>query len=416
MITTIPDGNIPEKGKSDQYMNPAEKPGKKICIATPEFPPEQWGGLARTVERVARHAADMGLDVHVAHLVVDSTGPVLLDENRETRTVGGITVHRIRVGKETMTDSPRELWDCPHNMTLQMMYQSLEMLHRDEGFDLFHSFFLYPVGFVAGMLAARMHVASIVTVVGNDIKKYIFSPEKVAVCRSGLENADIVVALSRDLVEMAHALTPMEGKARVIYNSVEIPGESWSRTRNADDSFRIGCAGIFKYAKGLPYLFKAVAQLGSVEGLRLELRGQLRDSERAVFEHMRDSTGLGTLCHLLEPLAHERIPEWLRTLDVFVLPSLTEGCPNILMEAMASGVPSIATRTGAVEDLMQDRVSGLLVPWGDSQALAAALREIMDNPRLAQELGSAGRTRMKEFSPSREREAWEKVYRELLSF
>jgi glycosyltransferase involved in cell wall biosynthesis len=131
---------------------------------------------------------------------------------------------------------------------------------------------------------------------------------------------------------------------------------------------------------------------------------------------MRDSTGLGTLCHLLEPLPHDKIPEWLRTLDVFVLPSLTEGCPNILMEAMASGVPSIATRTGAIEDLMEDRVSGLVVPWGDSHALAAALRELMDNPSLAAEFGAAARSRMKEFSPAKEREAWESVYRELLRF
>jgi len=358
----------------------------------------------------------MGLDVHVAHLVVDSSGPVLLDENRETREVDGITLHRIRVGKEAVVESTHELWDCPHNMTLQMMYQSLEMLHQDQRFDLFHSFFLYPVGFVTGLFARRTKTPSIVTVVGNDIKKYIFSPEKVAVCRSGLENADIVVALSRDLVEMAHALTPVETKARIIYNSVEMPSESWSRARGRDDPFRIGCAGIFKYAKGLPYLFKAVGQLGRREGLSLELRGKLRDSEKGIYEHMLNTTHLGDILHLLEPLPHDKIPEWLRTLDVFVLPSLTEGCPNILMEAMASGVPSIATRTGAVEDLMEDHVSGLVAPWGDSHALAAALREIMDNPGLAQALGSAARARMTEFSPARERNAWESVYKELLTF
>jgi glycosyltransferase involved in cell wall biosynthesis len=397
-------------------MSRAKKPRKKICIATPEFPPEQWGGLARTVEKVARHAADMGLDVHVAHLVVDPVGPVLLDENRETRRVDGLTVHRIRVGKEALAESARELWDCPHNLTLQMMYQSMVMLHQDQGFDLFHSFFLYPVGYIAGLLARRMKTPSIVTIVGNDVKKYIFSPEKAAVCRSGLENADIVVALSQDLVDMADALTPVRNKARVIYNSVEIPKEMWSRVREANDPFRIGCAGIFKYAKGLPYVFKAVSQLGPREDLRLELRGHLRDSERGTFEHMRDPTGLGTSCHLLEPLPHNKIPEWLRTLHVFVLPSLTEGCPNILMEAMASGVPSIATRTGAIEDLMENRVSGLVVPWGNSDALAAALREIMENPGLANELGAAGREKMKQFSPVRERAAWESVYKQLLKF
>ncbi len=57
---------------------------KKICIVTPEFPPQQWGGLARTAERVSNHAADMGLDVHVAHFTIDSSSPILLDENRST--------------------------------------------------------------------------------------------------------------------------------------------------------------------------------------------------------------------------------------------------------------------------------------------------------------------------------------------
>ena len=44
-----------------------------------------------------------------------------------------------------MTDPEREIWDCPHTLTLQMMYQSLDMLYKDQEFDCFHSFFLYPV-------------------------------------------------------------------------------------------------------------------------------------------------------------------------------------------------------------------------------------------------------------------------------
>lgn len=387
---------------------------KKICITTPEFPPEQWGGLARTVGRVAQHAAGLGLDVHVAHLVVDRTGPVLLDENRVTSLVGPVKLHRIRLGKETIPDSDRELWDCPHTLTLQMMYQSVEMLHLDEGFDLFHSFFLYPVGYVTGLLSRRLRKPSIVTIVGNDVKRYMFSPEKVAVCRSGLENADRVVALSKDLIEMGHALSPTIQKSSVIYNSVEIPGVSWSRNREVSSPVRIGCAGIFKYAKGLPYLFKAVGRLVRRHPVTLELRGHLRDSERDMYEHMKAITGIGDIVHLLEPLPHEQIPNWLRTLDVFVLPSLTEGCPNILMEAMASGVPCIATRTGANEDLVENRVSGLLVPWGNAEALGEALKEIIEHPEAARSLGEAGRARMALFSVTRERQAWEGVYRELI--
>ncbi|MEW6349029.1 MAG: glycosyltransferase [Thermodesulfobacteriota bacterium] len=504
----------------------------KICITTPEFPPDQWGGLARTAERVARCGAESGLEVHVAVFRVADGPLVLLDENRVDSARDGLIIHRITLGRERAGET-RELWDCPHNLTLQMMYQSLEMLHRDVGFELFHSFFLYPVGYVTGLLAKRFRARSVTTIVGNDVKKYPFSPEKAALCSSGLENADLVVALSGELLDMADALSPIREKARVVYNSVEIPAEGWSpkrdagterlgaatnnrghlprlarvpmagtvgsthvqtahghrgstaidpfaqadsddkssrRVKNLNDSstdsrslstampahavptspsapegsrrtlpseslesspsdtsrddesapaepsfapFRIGCAGIFKYAKGLPYLFKAVAGLSERFPLVLELRGTLRDSERDVYRQMVTRTGIEKHLRLLEPLSHDDIPRWLRSLDLFVLPSVSEGCPNILMEAMASGVPCVATKTGAVEDLMLDGVSGLSVPWGESAALAAAMERVIQDPGLAMSLGTAARQRMRLFSSQREQRAWKSVYAQL---
>ncbi len=393
-----------------------ERHRKKICIITPEYPPEQWGGLARTVERVSIHARDMGLEAHVAQLGIDPVNLVLLDENRVSETRDGITIHRIIVGKQPMNDSSREIWDCPHTHAIRMMYQSLEMLHARERFDLFHSFFLYPTGYISGLLAHRFRIPSVVTIVGNDIKKYTFSPEKVAVCSSGLKNADRVVALSRDLMEMADAIAPVEQKARIIYNSVKVPEAYLTRESPSDGPFRIGCGGIFKYAKGLPYLFKAVASLNESRDVVLELRGRLRESEAGVFREMMEKTGIGQRVAVLEPMEHQSIPDWLQSLDLFVLSSVSEGCPNILMEAMASGVPSIATRTGAVEDLIEHGISGITVPWGDSAALAAAISEMMDNPDKACEMGPAARSRMLEFSAEREFLAWQTLYRELIEF
>ncbi len=389
---------------------------KKICIVTPEFPPHQWGGLARTVERVSRHARDMGLDVHVANFTIDADSLVLLDENRRTAEVDGIRIHRLTIGRERMLDRGREIWDCPHTLTVQMMYQSLEMLNRVEQFDLFHSFFLYPVGYVTGLLAKRFHVPCITTVVGNDVKKYIFSPEKAAVCKSGLENADRIVALSRDLVEMANALTPTTYKACIIYNSVTIPEHGWELNPHREASFRIGCAGIFKYAKGLPYLLKALSMLEPRHNFVLELAGELRSEERSVYEYMLARTAIGDRIVRRDPIPHHEISAWLRTLDTFALPSLTEGCPNILMEALATGVPSIATRTGANEELVEDHASGLLVPWGDSVALSAAIEELMNDVNLGKTLGAAARKRMELWSPEKERIEWEHVYRELIDF
>jgi L-malate glycosyltransferase len=384
----------------------------KICITTPEFPPEQWGGLARTAWRVALCAAQLGMEVHVAAFGVADGPVVLFDENRVSSSLQGITIHRITLGRERFPNG-REVWDCPHNLTLQMMYQSLEMLNREIGFDLLHSFFLYPVGYVTGLFARRFRVPCLVTIVGNDVKKYAFSPEKAALCMSGLQNADMVVALSRELMEMADALVPVRSKSRVVYNSVEIPPDSWTPCVGLERPTKVGCAGIFKYAKGLPYLFKAVGRLLPRFPLILEMRGTLRDSEKEVYAQMLARTGITDAVRLLEPLPHDRVPEWLRSLDLFVLPSVSEGCPNILMEAMASGVPTIGTGTGAIDDLVEHNVSGLVVPWGDSAALADAMERMLISPQLAARFGAAGRERMKLFSPEREYNAWKEVYADL---
>lgn len=386
---------------------------KKVCIVTPEYPPDQWGGLARTVRRVAGHARDMGIDVHVAHMTIAERETVLLDENRRDERCDGILVHHLEAGRENLADRPLTIWDFAHTRVLKMMYQSLELLHDQEGFDLFHGFFLYPTGYIAGLLARKARVPSIVTVVGNDVHKYLFSPELVGCCRSGLENADRVAALSHDLLISADALVPVAHKGRIIFNGVEPPAVAWAPRPLAGRALRIGCAGIFKYAKGLPYLFKAVARLRCRHDIVLELVGTLRDSERRSFHDMVATTGIGDILTFPSALAHDQMPAWLCGLDLFVLPSVSEGCPTVLMEAMACGVPCVATRVGAVADLMEDGRSGLIVPRGNAQALAEAMERILRMPDAGLSLGQAARRRMGDFSLQREKMQWQALYREV---
>lgn len=383
----------------------------RILIVTPEFPPEHWGGLARTAFKVATHAANMGLETEVAKLTVDPGRMVLLDENRKTVNLGGMTVHDIVVGRENFQSGERDLWDCPHNLSLQMMFQSLEYLAAEREYDLFQSFFLYPTGYVTGMLAKKLNKPMISCIVGNDVNRYFFSPEKVAVCRSGLENSDCVVGLSQDLINLANALSPILDRSCVIYNSVEIPDKSWSLKPTPKDCLKIGCGGIFKYAKGLPYMFKAVADLSEKWNVRFELRGILRDSEKRAFDEILNKTQIHQRVTLLDPAPHHIITEWLSSLDVFVLPSVTEGCPNILMEALAAGVPCVATSVGAMPELIDDGISGLLVPPGNASALAKAVERILSDDALAKRLGDFGRQKMKAFSLLQERNDWEKVYK-----
>ncbi len=97
---------------------------------------------------------------------------------------------------------------------------------------------------------------------------------------------------------------------------------------------------------------------------------------------------LGSKNVIVRPWTSE-ITTYLRAADVFVLPSHSEGMSNALLEAMASGLPAVATRVGAAESMIADGVTGILIDPGDRDALAAALQRLIEDAELRRRLGSA---------------------------
>ena len=87
----------------------------------------------------------------------------------------------------------------------------------------------------------------------------------------------------------------------------------------------------------------------------------------------------------------EDIPGLLSTSDVFVLPTLTEALPTVLAEAMATGLPIIASAVGGIPEMVDDQINGILLPPKDSKKLAAACIRVLGNPREAHEMGTKGR-------------------------
>jgi glycosyltransferase involved in cell wall biosynthesis len=387
--------------------------GARICLVTPEFGPDQWGGLAKTAGRVAAHGRDLGHEIHVAHLTVGPGPGVRLDRDRRTESLDGLIVHRLSVGREVLTDGRGPGGDCPHTLPLRMMHQALTALDRRVGFDLWHSFFLFPTGYVTGITARRLERPHLATVVGDDLNRFAFSPEKVAALSVALKNADRIVTLSDDLADLADALVPVRARTRIILNSVERPDRAW-RPRASPGAFKLGCAGLFKYAKGLPYLLVAVARLRRERPVVLELAGAAKESERRSLEDALAREELAGAVDTRGPIPPDRMIDWLLGLDALVLPSLSEGCPNVLMEALAAGLPCVATAVGAVPRLIVDDVSGRLVPAADAEALAAALAELMDRPDRGAAWGAAAREAMGRFSADAERRAWGEVYAELI--
>ncbi len=110
------------------------------------------------------------------------------------------------------------------------------------------------------------------------------------------------------------------------------------------------------------------------------------------------------------------VPEILRNMHIFVLPSLGEGISNTILEAMASGLPIVATRVGGNAELVQEDLTGRLVPADDPESMAAALRDYLVDPAQRQAHGQAGRKRVEKlFSLSGMVQRYQAVYEDLLT-
>ncbi|MDP3613315.1 MAG: glycosyltransferase, partial [Rubrivivax sp.] len=209
-----------------------------------------------------------------------------------------------------------------------------------------------------------------------------------------------------------------------IYNGVDMARFQPASTRMpiADSPFTdsrlwlVGTVGRMMTVKAQPLLAEAfVLALQQQPGLRDRLRlvmvgdGPLRQECELILAR----AGMSELAWF--PGERTDVPDVMRGLNCFALPSLVEGISNTILEAMASALPVLATRVGANAELVQEGVTGHVVSSGDPQALARGLLSLAANPQAAMGMGKAGREAVeRRFSMQAMVDAYERVYEQVL--
>ncbi|MBF8300277.1 MAG: putative Glycosyl transferase group 1, partial [Acidobacteria bacterium] len=150
---------------------------------------------------------------------------------------------------------------------------------------------------------------------------------------------------------------------------------------------------------------------------RFLIIGETAPSDTAYLEVLnRLATELGVADRVIFTGIRSDVPALLSGVDVSVMPSLNEALSNVLLESMAAGAPTVATRVGGTPEALVDDVTGLLVAPGDSRALAAAIARLLDDRHLAARLGRAARQVIEDrFSVDRMVASTEQLYLELLA-
>lgn len=251
--------------------------------------------------------------------------------------------------------------------------------------DLVFTPWAYPDGWAAVRLGRRVGLPVIVQVLGSDILLLDRFPARRRRTEEALRAADGVVAVSRDLADHVVRMGVDPSKVRVIYDGVDTstfrPGDK-ARERailNLPIEERVLLfIGNLVRVKAVDVLLRACADPAlKNDAVRLIVVGQ--GPLRASLEGLAAELDLADRVRFIGPIPHADLPRWFRSADVFVLPSHSEGVPNVLLEASACGTPWVASRVGGIPEIAHLGISRLVGPNAPAE-LARAIQETLSVP------------------------------------
>ncbi len=249
---------------------------------------------------------------------------------------------------------------------------------RAEKYDGVLASWAYPDAVAAGWLARLLGIPYVVKVHGSDLNVTAESPLRRPQIRSALRHAGAVVAVSRALADKAVVIGADPARVHTIYNGVDeqrfAPGAQAAarqRLHLSPDQPLLLYVGNLKPTKGCVDLLEAFpALLATQPQARLVYVGA--GACKAELLQRAAALGCAERVELVGAVPHAQLGDWFRAADLLCLPSHNEGVPNVVLEAMACGIPVVASRVGGIPEVLPEH-AGILVPVRDPVALSAAL-------------------------------------------
>jgi glycosyltransferase involved in cell wall biosynthesis len=376
----------------------------KIALLSEKYTPD-IGGLAISVGRLGHLLASAGHDVRVF-----APTSSLLPSERRTLPHSGVSVTRFGAHKRV-------------DDTLVDWFELVVEEHRREPFDLLQGYFLPQAGFVTVYAGKYLKLPSVVSIRGNDIERAVFDPSRFSHVMYALQHADAVTTNASELVRKAKAF--VERDIVLIPNGIDMErfkpmvrnealAEALGVGKMKEERTVMGFVGELREKKGLRTLLDAYAQINKTRSTTLLIVGEIRAGEdRQTFDEFRSANPDSRII-VTGYVAHEDLPAYYALMDVFVHPSLRDGMPNAVLEAMACGKTVVATAVGGVTDVLQNGVDGMLIPAHETGCLGAVIAGALDQPEKRDQLGQSAReTVLRRFTLEKELQANCTVYQNL---
>lgn len=374
----------------------------KVLFFNYEYPPLGGGAANATAYILEEYSKISDLSVDLITSSIDS-------EYHLEKIGDSISIHKLPIGKNKDNlhyQSQKELLTYAWKA-----YFFAKKLIQKNKYDLSHSFFTVPCGFVSFLINKKYRIPYIISLRGSDVPGYsdrfVFLYKIIKpLIKIIWKNSFAVISNSQGLRELALKTNPKQAIG-IIYNGIDISDfVPKSEKRPADKVIITTGASRVTDRKGIDYLIRAIKILDQkYPNIHLKALGD--GNAKANLENLAKELGLEKKVEFIGRIPRENTAPYYQEAGIFVLPSFNEGMSNAMLEALASGLPLIATNTGGTSELVEEGVNGLVIKTKDVQDLADKIEILMKDEDLRKKMGEASRRKAEAMS-------WEKVAKEYI--
>lgn len=355
----------------------------KIAIIVLYFPPNWLGGTEIATYNIARYLVMKGHEVHII---------TLLDKQmQKIEMMEGFYVHHIIRHSRTPLISSA------------LYFTSIFVNIKRICPDIIHCQSL-SAGWIPFLLKIFLKTPYVIYGRGSDIyTNYRF---KNIILRLAIKNANSVIALTEDMKKEMNKIDRQD--VFVIPNGITIDDyceNSPNIIRRRDNEKIILFVGGLRSVKGVNYLICAMKDvIEKYPNARLILVGD--GEERRNLENLADKLNLNQKITFVGNIPNKDVSKYMKEADIFVLPSLSEGFPVVILEAMASGLPIVTTKIRGIPEIVKEGINGFLVEPRSSKKIAEKVVFLLRNENVATSISENNKVDVKQYS-------WENVVKRL---
>jgi len=343
----------------------------KIAILVQYFPPKGQAGTEIATYFMAEQLARRG---HTVHVITSSSGD-LTGEMVEK----GFHIHRIPLNKTRI-------------LGILLFWYAIIGTIRKIGPDIVHAQSLAS-GIPALLSKKLLKIPYAVWGQGSDVYFpkgfFIVTPEKI------IRNADAAIALTEDMKRAMQEICHRD--IFVVPNGISIVDPVHDTNDERVQGNSILYVGRLEPVKGVRYLLMAMKRVhDTIPGARLIIIGD--GTERAMLEALSSQLGIQDCVRFGGEVPHEKVLTFMHQAGVFVLPSLSEGFPMVIVEALSCGLPVVASRVGGIPEIITDGTNGYLVEAKDAGALAERILVLVQDEHLRKKISDTNKEFVKKYS------------------